>query len=132
MNQQKCACCADGHTPGIVSCNQQQNGALYQPQAAIRYGTVYPELNKPLHCAPAPTGCAVPDALQTMGFSAWDVRLYLDTHPQDASALQMYRQFCSQMDTQNYACAFVPCSSSHWAWVEDPWPWEYDANGRRA
>jgi len=133
MNRQNQNCCAGGREPGIVSGNVQQIGHLFPAQMAIRYGTLFPELNKPMACAASPSGCAEPSAAQTIGFSAWEVRLYLNTHPDDRAALQLYEQLCHQAPRMTYACAFVPCGGNgRWNWVDDPWPWECEMNGRRA
>lgn len=63
-------------------------------------------------------------------FAAWDLRLYLNTHPYDKKAYQMYKQLCEQHPCiDNYAC--VPeDSTGHdcWTWIDDPWPWEHEAN----
>ena len=131
MNQRNMACCENGHTVGIVSANVQQLGNIYPAQNAIMRGTLYPELDKPMACAANPSGCAAPTDNQIMGFSAWEVRLYLNTHPHDMNALQLYQQLCQQAPKPNYACTFVPCTGDHWSWVDDPWPWECEANGRR-
>ena len=38
-------------------------------------------------------------------FAAWELRLYLDTHPNDERALAAYRQLCAAAgDKCNYAC----------------------------
>ena len=58
-------------------------------------------------------------------FAAWEVRLYLDTHPEDASALALYRRLCAQ-ECGGYAC--VPHERDRWSWIDDPWPWELEAN----
>lgn len=131
MNQRNIACCENGHTVGIASANVQQIANIYPAQTAITRGTLYPELDKPMHCAAAPSGCAAPTEAQIMGFSAWEVRLYLNTHPHDDNALQLYQQLCHQNTRPNYACTFAPCTGKCWSWTEDPWPWEYEANGRR-
>lgn len=89
-------------------------------------------------------------------FAAWELRLYLDTHPNDERALAAYRQLCAAQGHCTYACATsdgktsVPtaanenCScrennrqignvknvsgASVWTWIDDPWPWEPEAN----
>lgn len=132
MNQQNCSCCADGCTAGIVSANAQRIVNLFPSQTAIRNGTLYPDLYKPMHCAGGPCGGAEPCPAQTIAFSAWEVRLYLNTHPADTGALQLYHQLCQQSRKPNYACTFAPCSGERWHWVDDPWPWECAAAGRRA
>ena len=132
MNQRNMSCCQNGRTPGIVSSNVQQIANIYPAQTALMRGTLYPELDKPLMCAQSPSGCAEPTACQIMSFSAWEVRLYLNTHPDDQTALQLYQQLCQQTTAPNYACTFVPCTGSRWTWVDDPWPWEVCANGKGA
>ena len=131
MNQRNMACCENGHTVGIVSANVQQLANIYPVQTAILRGTLYPELDKPMKCAADPTGCAAPDGGQMTAFAAWEVRLYLNTHPNDANALQLYHQLCQQAAKPNYACTFVPFNGTRWNWLDDPWPWECEANGGR-
>ena len=68
-------------------------------------------------------------------FSAWDIRLYLNSHPDDRQALRLYETYQERCDPCNYAA--VPlcfCAKSgqysliRWPWVDDPWPWEREAN----
>lgn len=66
-------------------------------------------------------------------FAAWDVRLYLDTHPDDTEALETYRSLCRQaqntgMPCGGYACHIPDNAAAGWTWISDPWPWEPDAN----
>ncbi|MBQ8537249.1 MAG: spore coat protein CotJB [Clostridia bacterium] len=75
-------------------------------------------------------------------FAAWEVRLYLDTHPEDRQALALYQTLCQQCgQADNYACidsamnqACRECPSTpltapacplRWTWVDEPWPWEH-------
>ena len=118
-------------TDAIVAGTRQQLCQVYEAEQALCRGTLYPELDKPMACAANPSGCPAPTDNQIMGFSAWEVRLYLNTHPHDMNALQLYQQLCQQAPKPNYACTFVPCTVDHWSWVDDPWPWECEANGRR-
>ena len=125
--------CAHRGTVGIVQGAVQRFSQVYPAHAALRCGTLFPELNKPMSCAPAPTGCAEGTPHQALSFAAWEMRLYLNTHPDDENALQMYQQLCRQMKSPSYACVFAPCSSNGtWNWIQDPWPWELCANERRA
>ena len=66
-----------------------------------------------------------------MPFAAWEMRLYLDTHPDDQQALALYHTYCSQCEGLNYACipqalynANQTACPLRWTWVDDPWPWE--------
>ncbi len=132
MNRMNQTCCMDGHTNAIVSIPMQRSGNIFPMQTALRNGTLYPELFKPLACAAVPCGSAEPSAGQIMAFSAWEVRLYLNAHPDDQAALQLYQRLCQQAPQPNYACTFVHCAKGRWNWTDDPWPWECEANERRA
>lgn len=70
--------------------------------------------------------------LQVQSFVLDDVRLYLDTHPDDQRALayyQKYRKLKEQTEVE-YVRAFGPINScqvdsdTRWTWVDTPWPWE--------
>lgn len=125
--QNQSSCCRG--SVGIVQGTPQQLRDIYPFSIALRQGTLYPELDKPMACAPVPTGCAAATEQQELGFAAWDVRLYLDTHPNDERALQLFAQLCQQ---PTYASAFLPCAQGYaWPWVDAPWPWELEANERK-
>lgn len=72
-----------------------------------------------------------------MPFAAWELRLYLDTHPGDTQALHTYRMLCEEHTrrTGGHAetaggYAFLPepySDGGSFHWVEGPWPWEYGA-----
>ena len=68
-------------------------------------------------------------------FAAFDVHLYLDTHPNDRTALQMFRNYreAYQKLEKEYEAMYGPVSASRaaretWEWLKDPWPWEKEAN----
>ena len=96
-------------------------------------------------------------------FAAWELRLYLDTHPDDGYALAAYKQLCAAQGGCTYAChtpdgraggshggsvsgscracngGTLTVSASQnlrgsvkhegrWRWIDDPWPWELEAN----
>jgi len=68
-------------------------------------------------------------------FAAWDLRLYLDTHPNDAQAIAQFAQLCAGCDGDggHYACRGIrPCDYEDgiWHYLDGPWPWEPDANCR--
>ena len=132
MNRRNQPCCDQRNTVGIVSGTWQQIGHIYPAQTAFFRGTLFPELDKPMACAASPSGCAQPTASQMAGFSAWEVRLYLNTHPNDEHALQLFRQLCQHAPCPNYACTFAGCTQNRWTWTDDPWPWEVCANGKGA
>ena len=64
-------------------------------------------------------------------FSAWDLRLYLDTHPTDAQAIAQFVQLCESYEGGCYACRGLhPCDweDGIWHYLDGPWPWEPQAN----
>ena len=113
--------------PAMVKVDTQELGEIYQAEAALKVGTLFPELHKPM-CGYSPAGRVCGDACQAESFMLWELRLYLNTHPCDTNALQLYQQLCHQAPAPNYACTFAPCGGNRWNWVDDPWPWECAAN----
>ena len=68
-----------------------------------------------------------------LGFCAYDMMLYLDTHPTDSDALEYYEE-CNRMYQEAkraYEEAYGPLTaeSAHtnqgkWSWGMQPLPWE--------
>lgn len=64
-------------------------------------------------------------------FSAWELHLFLDSHPNNAAAaakLAEYRAKAEELTAQ-YEEKFGPLhmtsrDTSRWAWICDPWPWD--------
>lgn len=63
---------------------------------------------------------------------AYDMALYLDTHPDDQQAIECFDKY-NQMRVQalaTYAAQFGPLNldsiqnGGHWCWATQPWPWE--------
>ncbi len=109
---------------GMVYAVSQDLGQMYNPESALRSGTLFPELNKPLNgYCPGTCNCATAD--QQMAFAIWELRLYLDTHPDDQQALALFNQLCRNAPDPNYATTFLPNEgcTSEWDWTQDPWPW---------
>lgn len=62
-------------------------------------------------------------------FAAWELRLYLNTHPGDERALELYKGLCRQLDAHSYAVvADEFLDDCRWTWIDGPWPWEAEAN----
>ena len=117
--------------PAMVNPVAHELRSIYPADQALRSGTLFPELDKPMKGMRTPGACMA-DAHQALSFAAWEVRLYLNTHPCDERALALYRDLCGQMTKPSYACTFAPCGSRNWSWLDDPWPWELAANQGRA
>lgn len=118
-----------GRTPAMVYCQEQDISRIFEARRALRNGTLYPDLYKPMNEAcPHMEAAGVTDK-QAQEFAAWELRLYLNTHPDDRRALEAYRAYCAMISGASYACAFADqpegCADT-WRWVDDPWPWEHE------
>lgn len=68
-------------------------------------------------------------------FSAWELHIFLDTHPNNCLAAQKLKE-CQQTVkalTKQYEDLYGPINetsqnTSRWAWITGPWPWETEAN----
>lgn len=65
-------------------------------------------------------------------FAAWEMHIYLDTHPDDQRAIASRRAYEEQANAlrQEYEEKYGPITSpdgygdGRWNWVNSPWPWE--------
>ncbi len=61
-----------------------------------------------------------------------DLRLFLDTHPNDQKALDCWEKYnkIRKDAVEEYTKCYGPISAydvdvdNYWTWVEEPWPWE--------
>lgn len=75
--------------------------------------------------------------ISTAQFAAWELHIYLDTHPNDVQAIESYKKY--QEKTKNYIaeyekkygplCQGDPLGDGRWEWIHSPWPWELNADG---
>lgn len=73
--------------------------------------------------------------LTALDFVAVDLHLFLDTHPDNREALEVYNNVVSKANQlrriyENHCGPLTPNSPSAypWQWIEDPWPWQYSFN----
>ena len=70
--------------------------------------------------------------LSAAHFAAWEVHLYLDTHPNDAAAIAAFNQYkrrameLSEEYREKYGelVANENTNPNSWEWLNSPWPWE--------
>lgn len=70
--------------------------------------------------------------VQVCDFALNDAALFLDTHPYDKDALKFYQkhEVMREAAAKEYTSKYGPIArsdydgSSHWAWVDGPWPWQ--------
>jgi hypothetical protein len=71
--------------------------------------------------------------INTMDFAMYELKLFLDTHPNDADALALRDKYAKRRDVlvAEYEQKYGPLNMSTvtgatmWKWIADPWPWEY-------
>ncbi|MCH5210831.1 MAG: spore coat protein CotJB [Oscillospiraceae bacterium] len=74
--------------------------------------------------------------IQCNNFAAYDMLLYLDTHKDDKKAFKMFQDLVKKKNelTKEYEQEFGPLSAfatanqSSFNWLDNPWPWEKEAN----
>jgi spore coat protein JB len=73
------------------------------------------------------------EELQQTDFVLVELQLYLDTHPDDANAIQQFNQFSMKrrMIKEQFEAQFGPLqgfgnsySGYPWGWNDEPWPWQ--------
>lgn len=120
---------------------QQNNPKRYSQTDALNNGTLYPSLNLPFHVKA--TAASLPQTpmteLQALEFVLNELALYLDTHPSDMEAFELFRQY-DAMECEAraaFAAKGMPISrgetakSKTYTWLKDPWPWNYQEGGSK-
>jgi len=66
-------------------------------------------------------------------FAAWELHLYLNTHPNDGAATLRYKELEAEYQRlvaefeQEFGPLTLPAQGN--AWLNDPWPWENTKEG---
>lgn len=117
---------------------QQDNPEQYEMNQGLVRGTMFPGLDLPfkgmVNKSPLPESAM--GELQELGFAVQELALYLDTHRDDAEALELYRRYQRIYHDKRMEYAqkcgplshIEPITSEEYNWLNDPWPWEYCAN----
>lgn len=140
----------------IASVPVQSWGEVYDQNEALKTGTVFKDLDMPFFAADhIPTSLSSSEnflksseeqkcnekmtEIQQVSFVMDDLRLYLDTHPEDREALEMLKNILCQRKKlmSDFAADFYPLtmdcmaefyeketSSACYCWQEGPAPWE--------
>ena len=69
--------------------------------------------------------------VQEADFVAYDLALYLDTHPGCQTALTMFKEAVDKSNQyrREFEAVYGPLtakassSAAPWQWIKDPWPW---------
>lgn len=120
---------------------QQNDPKKYTQEQALSNGTLFPGLNLPFHVkteASSLENTALTE-LQALEFVLTELALYLDTHSDDAEAFAMFQKYTAleQEGRKRYEAVYGPVTREatagfdRYVWFQDPWPWEYDAGGKK-
>ena len=117
---------------------QLENPPKYQPRMALIRGTMFPGLDLPFMNMTNTKEKPITEKseLQALGFGVQELALYLDTHPEDMEALELYRSYqklyaeALEMFERKHGPLnhHVPTDCDRYTWLDDPWPWELAAN----
>ena len=116
---------------------QLENPPRYDARKGMVRGTLFPGLDLPFHGMVNKNEKPVTlrTELQTLGFAIQELALYLDTHRCDREALELYRAYqelyrnCKKEYIKKWGpLNHMDSTEGEYAWLDDPWPWEYAAN----
>ena len=117
---------------------QMENPPKYEAKIGLVRGTLFPGLELPFMGMVNQKELPVTPKteLQALGFAINELALYLDTHPEDMEALELYRQYqrLYGMGAEEYTKRYgpmthgMPVDHPNYTWINDPWPWEFAAN----
>lgn len=117
---------------------QQENPKKYSQNEALSNGTLFPGLNLPFHLKVE--GSSLPNTplaeLQALEFVTLELGLYLDTHPDDTEAFNLFKQYTAMEKAAKAAyeskfgpvCKSASATGSSFNWLCHPWPWSYEQN----
>lgn len=133
-NRQGCLpCCAPLAVPYVPF--QQEKEPKYERAQALAQGTLFPGLNLPFQRAVEgkPVEKTPLTELQALQFVLHELGLYLDTHPQDREAFQLFQKYAAlyQEGAARYEEQYGPlyqisaAADDRYTWLCDPWPWNF-------
>ncbi len=116
---------------------QTDNPEQYDASLGLVRGTLYPGLDLPF--MGLRNKKALPQTpmaeLQALGFAVQELALYLDTHRDDEDAQELYCQYQtmyqkanSEFNEKHGPVSHTDIQRSGYAWLDDPWPWEFCNN----
>ena len=117
---------------------QLEDPPKYEARQGMIRGTLFPGLDLPFMGMVNQKELPVTpkSELQVLMFAINELALYLDTHPEDKEALELYRAYqdmyhkgMMQYGKDNGPMTHMaPVNDKNYSWLDEPWPWEYAAN----
>ncbi len=126
-----CAPLSAGYVPF-----QRNNPPQYSNTEALTKGTLFPGLDLPFmnkaNKSNPYAGTPLGD-LMALDFVLKELNLYLDTHPDDAEAFELFKKITELRDAgmKKYIKIYGPVKVEdttlfdEYNWLRDPWPWDY-------
>ncbi len=116
---------------------------VFDEQQAFKNGTIFPELNKPFYVTEEEKTAPVPEPeegtqegmlrnIQKTSFMLDDLRLYMDTHPEDKEGFKLLTSLLTKRKSllKDFAGKFYPLTfdcmegANNYSWTEGKIPWE--------
>lgn len=120
---------------------QHNNPPTYPAKNGVVRGTLFPGLDLPFMgmVNDTPLSDTPLHELQTLCFAIAELGQYLDTHPDDKEAFELFRSYAQlyKEGSARYEKQYGPLRHASAAegetydWLKDPWPWDYAANHTR-
>ena len=115
---------------------QKSAEPAYESIDALSKGTLFPGLDLPfMNVVNKTLATTAITEMMAIDFVTDELELYLDTHPDDKQAFDMYQTFLAlrKEARKRYAKHYGPITQcdmlgmSEYAWLNNPWPWEYQS-----
>jgi spore coat protein JB len=116
-----------------------EKNSVYDVYNGYIRGNMFPALynfyrtDKPYEITPMNEQAELLTYVDMYTFAMTDLNLYLDVHPDDKEALQLFNEYRKQAieATKNYENKYGPLQLTSnslntfpWAWDNEPWPWD--------
>lgn len=118
---------------------QGSNPRQYAAKQGLIRGTLFPGLDLPfMGMVNTRQKSDTPrNELMALNFAITELAEYLDTHSEDREVLELMRSYISLYRTgkEQYEKLYGPLTymdavnREDYAWLAEPWPWEYRDNG---
>ena len=133
----------NSNPPKMLNQNSYNYNQILDPKEGFIKGNLFNNLYDryknytPKNINPQNEREALLNQWQQYNFATIDLKLYLDTHPNDTNTLKLYNKYNNILKeiTEKYEKQYGPLTSNGvnsnsntWTWIKSPWPWEGDAN----
>lgn len=114
---------------------QSSASPAYDTMEALARGTLFPGVDLPFMGMVNKTQEITPQTeMMALCFVTHELALYLDTHPDDSEAFNMYQSFLTlkREAVERYVKLCGPVTHGdmlgmeRYSWLDEPWPWDYE------